>query len=384
MIPPEILLDAALALEGAAMPGPDAAELLGFLGGDAALAPFLRHAATLRRVFALASPWAPGLCAWGAEVETPLGFSFASGVGTAHGPAFMACVAEAMERAAVTAAPPVALRGPASEWAPRLPQMPDELDCIAPGLPLDLTHRRASPEFRPPWPLSAGCAVAADAAGACLSALMELVERDALARWFEGGNPPAPLALEHAAEAAAALAELREGSTARSTWLLDVTTELGIPVVVAASADSGTSGRVCLGFAARATPAAAARAAVLEMAQMELALAVIARKAAEKGEGGLNPSDKAHLARAQALQAGMPGLVPAGAARRHLPPLELSDILKVLETQHIRVKFLPLTASCDGPVIMRALSPDLDHPGAVPRSARFVRQGPPVAEVSLL
>ncbi|RVT91822.1 hypothetical protein EOD42_21140 [Rhodovarius crocodyli] len=384
MIPPEILLDAALALEGERMPGPDAAELLGFLGGEAALAPFLRHAATLRRIFALASPWAPGLCAWGAEVETPLGFSFASGVGTAHGPAFMACVAEAMERAALAAAPPVALRGAAPDWAPRLPGMPAEVDCVAPGLPLDLTHRRASPEFRPPWPLSAGCAVAGDAAGACLSALMELLERDALARWYEGGRPPAPLALEHAAGAASALAELREGSTARSTWLLDVTTELGIPVVVAASADSVTSGRVCLGFAARATPAAAARAAVLEMAQMELALAVIGRKADEKGQGGLNPSDRAHLARADALRAGMPGLVPQGGARPHLPPLELASILKVLETQHIRVKFLPLTVSAEGLVVMRALSPDLDQPGASPRSARFVTQGPPVATVSLL
>ncbi|WP_160120766.1 YcaO-like family protein [Rhodovarius lipocyclicus] len=384
MIPPEAMLSAAEALEGRALPSADAAELLAFLGGDAALAPFLRHAAGLRRVFALAAPWAPGLCAWGAEVETPLGGSFASGVGVAHGPAFMACVAEAMERAAVASAPPVALRGPAPAWAARLPAMPAEVDCLAPGLPLDLAFRRAAPEFRPPWPLSAGCAVGPDAGAACLSALLELIERDAVALWFEGGHPPAPLALEQAAPAAAALAEIRAGFTGRASWLLDISQGLGVPVVVAASADAATGGDVCLGFAARPTPAAAARAAVLEMAQMELALSIVARRARERGEAGLNASDKVHLARAGALRAGMAGLMPQGAPRRHGPAPGLGDLCKSLQQNGILAQFLPLPGGGGPLVAMRALAPMLDHPGALPRGPRFRAVAPPVAEVELL
>ena len=153
-------------------------------------------------------------------------------------------------------------------------------------------------------------------AAALLHGLLELVERDAAALWWRGGQPPRPLALEDPALAAGLglLAALRRGAAGRLSLLLDLTGDLGVPVMAALS--FGPDGRgFCCGTAARPGRAAAARAAVREMAQMELAAELVLAKRALRGEAGLSPRDRALLHRYEGIGPDLPGLHPLGAAR---------------------------------------------------------------------
>jgi hypothetical protein len=152
--------------------------------------------------------------------------------------------------------------------------------------------------------LSIGCAAGPSTDAAALHGLLELVERDAAAVWWRGGRRPRPLALEHPAlaDAAALLARLRQGGRGRRSWLLDITTDLGVPAVAAVSVGLDGAG-FCCGLAARPGLAAACRAALLELCQMELALAVVAAKREEGGEAALNPRDLSHQARFTGIHA---------------------------------------------------------------------------------
>jgi ribosomal protein S12 methylthiotransferase accessory factor len=91
------------------------------------------------------------------------------------------------------------------------------------------------------------------------------------------------------------LGRLRGEVTARKSWLLDIGTELQIPCIAAVSVDPEGRGLAC-GFAARLTPEAAVRSAVLEMCQMELALALARSKLERQGEQALTVGDRRQFA----------------------------------------------------------------------------------------
>ena len=94
------------------------------------------------------------------------------------------------------------------------------------------------------------------------------------------------------------LRQLRHGaSVQRRTWLLDITTDIGVPCVAAVSCRADGSG-FAFGLAARPTLEAAVRSAILEMCQLELADAVVAAKRSERGDDALNAQDRIHLQRA--------------------------------------------------------------------------------------
>lgn len=117
---------------------------------------------------------------------------------------------------------------------------------------------------------STGCAAGADRDSALASALWECVERDAVALWWHGGLRAAPLALD--------LIDAHQPrlywwlhQRARGTMLLNLTTDIGLPVVAAVSSDDG--GRVvATGTAARPLLEDAALAAVTEMVQTEVGM----------------------------------------------------------------------------------------------------------------
>jgi ribosomal protein S12 methylthiotransferase accessory factor len=164
--------------------------------------------------------------------------------------------------------------------------------------------------------LSTGCAAGPSFEAAAVRALLELVERDAASLWWIGGQHPRPLAQNGAAmaEAARLLGALRQDSRERTSWLLDITTDLEIPSVAAISVDGDGRGLSC-GLAARLTFEQAARAAILEMCQMELALPIVEAKRRQRGEAALNEVDRRHLARA-AIDAGACELLhPSGVPR---------------------------------------------------------------------
>lgn len=126
---------------------------------------------------------------------------------------------------------------------------------------------------------STGCAAGADRDSAVATALWECVERDALALWWHGRQQGAEVPIEVIdAQQPRLFWWLHERP--RVTRLLDITTDIGLPVVVAV-ASNPDGGVVALGVAARPKIEDAALAAVTELVQTEVSLDL----AQEAGDG---------------------------------------------------------------------------------------------------
>lgn len=130
---------------------------------------------------------------------------------------------------------------------------------------------------------SNGLAAGADRQAAERAALLELAERDAVAIWWYGrvARPPVALTALDAAGAWKLRGWLER--RARRCWLLDLTNDLGIPVVAALSSLPDGSG-IAYGFAAGRALPSAALAATLELLQSEISLDLAARRAARMGQ----------------------------------------------------------------------------------------------------
>ena len=89
-----------------------------------------------------------------------------------------------------------------------------------------------------------------------------------------------------------------------------------MPCVVSASCLQDGFG-LALGLAARPTLEAAARSAILEMCQLELALAVVEAKCRERGEAALNERDRTHRRRATLINADACLLLQPGPPREN-------------------------------------------------------------------
>ncbi|GAA0604303.1 hypothetical protein GCM10009416_47390 [Craurococcus roseus] len=352
-----------------------------------------RAAASFVRVFRLASEVAPGLKFFGAEVapdavaaEPGLPVAGVAGAGLSGLEAFEACTGEGIERLSAVEAVEdrVARQAPPAEVAPWLQPllrstaadpgwlaMRRQSDGGTVLVPLDLCLRRASRNraFEPPWPLSIGCAASISPEGATLHGLLELIERDAVALWWRGGRRGRPVGLDEAAaaEAAARLALLRRHRLDRRTWLLDITTDVGVPSVAAVSFGRDGGG-FCLGTAARPDLAGAASAAIMEMAQSELAIEVAEAKRRERGDAALNAADHVHLRRFRGIHAGRCALVhptASGCAAADLPAGTAAGTLRAvldrLARLGLEVLTLDLTRARFGVPVMRVLCPGLER-----------------------
>jgi len=114
---------------------------------------------------------------------------------------------------------------------------------------------------------SNGCAAGRTLEDAIVRGFCELVERDAIALWWYNRVPrPSLDALEAGGELARGLSR-RLAEAGRTLDLLDLTTDLGTPVVAAISARRDGSA-VAFGFGAGLRVARAARRALLEMQQV--------------------------------------------------------------------------------------------------------------------
>jgi ribosomal protein S12 methylthiotransferase accessory factor len=235
--------------------------------------------------------------------------------------------------------------------------------------PVDLCCRRppSQQDFMPPLKLSTGCAAGPTFEAAALHAALELVERDAVALWWRGGRRARPIADGSAAgrEASELLAQMRQGKADRQSWLLDITTDVGIPAVVAVS--TGSDGYGCaLGFAARLSLSAAVRAAMFELIQMELGQHVVAAKRRESGDEGLNENDRRQLRLATLFDTKACGLLrPEGEPSATSgevpddPAIGLQRINERLETRGIAVHMLDLTRPDLEVPVVRILAPAL-------------------------
>ena len=376
---------------------------LGYDDGDvtqaANRARLLRAAARLRRLFMLPVPDAPGLTFFGGEADPatfgqsheglPIGSLAGSGLTSQR--AFESCVGEGVEYlsqflraddvvafgtlgvhdelpdahvrrlvAAALADGAIDANRPIT-WvsASRLP------DGATVRFPLDLCYRRraADQDFIPPLKLSSGCAAGTSIEAATLRALLELVERDAVALWWRGGGRGRAIAPdgEAAAAAEALLTQVRQGKTDRTSWLLDITTDVEIPVVVALSANADGFG-FAFGFGARLTLAEAARAAIFELCQVELGQHVVAAKRRESGDGALNESDRRQLRRGTEFDTRGCALLQPGpdpAESRHDPPSALRDAVERLQARGIAAYMIDLTRPELAIPVVRVLAPGL-------------------------
>ena len=236
-------------------------------------------------------------------------------------------------------------------------------------LPADICLRRppAQRDFAPPFPLSVGSAAAPSRDAAALHGLLELIERDAASLWWRGGLLPRSIPAQHEAGIMAheLLQKLRHGaSMPRRTWLLDITTDMGVPCVAAVSCRADGSS-FAFGLAARPALEAAARSAIFEMCQIELADAVVATKRREAGDGALNAQDRIHLRRA-AINADQCRLLqPVAEYAAHLP-LHATEasvifglIVQRLEKIGIETFCLDLTRQRFAVPVVRVIAPGL-------------------------
>jgi len=311
-------------------------------GGEPSLdtihrARLLRAASQFSRVFELAAPDAPGLVCFGAQFDPGIADAMhaggpavgVSGVGLSAQEAFQSCIGEAVEYLSQlqtaedvlsTSADRAPVLGPRADafiaafsayrvrpeveppWY-RARRLNDGSEVL---LPADLCLRRppAQQQVRPPFPLSTGSAAGTSWDNAALHGMLELIERDAASLWWRGGarGRSIPDSDEAQGAARALLSKLRQDNPARRNWLLDVTTDIGVPSVIAVSCKADGFG-VAFGMSARLTLAAAARSAIREMCQIELACEIVEAKCRERGEAALNERDRVHRRRATEINA---------------------------------------------------------------------------------
>jgi ribosomal protein S12 methylthiotransferase accessory factor len=205
-------------------------------------------------------------------------------------------------------------------------------------VPADWCLRRGSagPLFDPAAALSTGVAAGTSFDDAAGRAILELIERDAAALWWHGAIHGRPMACEGAAmaEGTQVLRRLRDDNAMRASWLLDISSDLGVPVVAALSFDRDGSDMAC-GLGAARTAATAARKAILELGQMELGLQLTALKR-RKDETSLSDGERHQLKRAAEIRADTCALLhPRGIPRAEGPERDPGlDALRALLAKH--------------------------------------------------
>lgn len=220
------------------------------------------------------------------------------------------------------------------------------------GPELDAERRPEAP------PGSLGLAAGPSQAAARLSGLLELVERDAAARWWAGLDLPRALDPGLAANAASELAAMRRGASppGRATTLLRLEARCGVPVVCAFSSEPDGRG-LAIGLKAALEPAVAARGAVMELLQMEIALEM-ARMRHTRGEP--TAGDASALDRAALDLDALPAFSarPARAMASRRPLTGMPELVRALAREGIRI-----------------VAADLDAPGMELHVAKIAASG---------
>ncbi|MFF0478795.1 TOMM precursor leader peptide-binding protein [Streptomyces sp. NPDC004284] len=136
-------------------------------------------------------------------------------------------------------------------------------------LPTSMLYFSCAPGARGPYADSNGNAAGSSPEDALLQGFMELVERDAVALWWYNRTRQPAIDLDSFGEPY--IGRLREGyrKMGRDLWALDLTSDLGIPAVVAVSRRTeGPSEDIVFGFGAHFDPAIALRRALTETGQL--------------------------------------------------------------------------------------------------------------------
>ncbi|MFN8075609.1 MAG: TOMM precursor leader peptide-binding protein [Kineosporiaceae bacterium] len=116
---------------------------------------------------------------------------------------------------------------------------------------------------------SNGCAAGSSLEDAVLQGLLELVERDAVALWWYNRTAQPGVDLDSFADRWLGRVHAEYAAMHRDLWVLDLTSDLGVPVMAAISRRTDKPAQdVMFGFGAHLDPAVALRRAVTELNQM--------------------------------------------------------------------------------------------------------------------
>jgi ribosomal protein S12 methylthiotransferase accessory factor len=212
---------------------------------------------------------------------------------------------------------------------------------------------------------SNGCAAGETLTSAIAAGLLELIERDALGIWWYAQCRRPELSLETTRIDIDGWAKQRSAQS-RRRWLLDLTTDLGVPVVAAISVDR--EGRLpAIGAGASTSLSAAAMKAFLELCQAELNVHLSLQRWRERSAEELADSDRIYrrwLLR-MSLEA-LPWLVPddrVSAEQETAPVLEafLTQCLNKVRAKGLHAYWLDLTRPAVGVPVARVFVPGLCH-----------------------
>ncbi|WP_411081369.1 TOMM precursor leader peptide-binding protein [Streptomyces sp. cmx-18-6] len=168
---------------------------------------------------------------------------------------------------AMHAVPPRFEAGARREWTP-LWSLTEQRQRL---LPTSMLYFGQGPDGleRAPWADSNGNAAGSSREDAIVQGFLELVERDAVALWWYNRLRRPAVDLDAFDEPWLARTRKVYERAGRSLWVLDLTSDLGIPVMAAVSrSDEDAEHRISFGFGAHFDPRLALRRAVTEMCQL--------------------------------------------------------------------------------------------------------------------
>ena len=244
-------------------------------------------------------------------------------------------------------------------------------------LPCELVLRRPAHKRIGRWGAeSNGVGAGRTKREALFSALMELVERDAVALWWYGGRPAYQVSEEclRVAGMTSFVRDVRQGSE-RSVRFLDVSTEFDCSVIVALSSKpDGTE--VVAGYSADPDPSTALRKAFLEMCQMELGQELAALKLAQLGTRALKRKDKQWLDRKRTLNLTACQQFSTERTLNEFRPVSSDDKLQIalrgLSSQGFAVYAIDLSRPEIGVHVTRVLIPGLQSCSMKWRTSRLI------------
>lgn len=207
-----------------------------------------------------------------------------------------------------------------------------------------------------------GSAVAETFAVASDKAMFELIERDAVAIWWYNRIARQKLPRSVIEEACGSDLHMWLYSRVRHFHVLDLRSDLGIPVAGALSYEQDGS-MIADGYAAGRTWPEAVLSAVLEMLQAEISLSFMEQKAERDLMAGEADEPTGFLAETKAMNLFadrfMSGHAESGAIRNYDIEVSVDDALDILTGNNIQVLVADVTREEIGIPAARAISPQL-------------------------
>ncbi|MDO0926666.1 TOMM precursor leader peptide-binding protein [Streptomyces sp. TG1A-8] len=216
---------------------------------------------------------------------------------------------------------------------------------------------------------SNGCAAGGTLEDAVLQGLLELVERDAVALWWYNRTRQPAVDVDAFADPWTGRVREAHGDLGREVWVLDLTADLGVPVMAALSRRTDRAAEdIVFGFGAHPDPAVALSRALSEMNQ--LLPAVLDTRPDGTGHACTDPV-ALHWWRT-ATRASLPYLDPDPAAAPRTPAHyghrptddllhDVDDLRGRMEERGLEVLVLDQTRPDLGLPVVRVIVPGLRH-----------------------